>query len=50
MAKKYSGSEAPGFVNGILGTAARAMEAYDRNPVELESGSGAVGAGKVDAT
>lgn len=25
MAKKYSGSEAPGFVNGILGAAARAM-------------------------
>jgi N utilization substance protein B len=27
IAKKYSGSEAPGFVNGILGAAARAMEA-----------------------
>ena len=26
-AKKYSGAEAPGFVNGILGSAARAMEA-----------------------
>jgi N utilization substance protein B len=27
MAKKYSGSEAPGFVNGILGSADRAMKA-----------------------
>lgn len=27
MAKKYSGSEAPGFVNGILGAADRAMKA-----------------------
>jgi N utilization substance protein B len=27
MAKKYSGAEAPGFVNGILGSASRAMEA-----------------------
>ena len=26
-AKKYSGAEAPGFVNGILGSAAKAMEA-----------------------
>jgi len=26
-AKKYSGAEAPGFVNGILGAVARAMEA-----------------------
>lgn len=25
-AKKYSGAEAPGFVNGILGAAAKAME------------------------
>ena len=27
IAKKYSGAEAPGFVNGILGTAAREMAA-----------------------
>lgn len=26
-AKKYSGAEAPGFVNGILGSVAKAMEA-----------------------
>jgi N utilization substance protein B len=26
-AKKYSGAEAPGFVNGILGAAAKAMQA-----------------------
>ena len=26
-AKKYSGAEAPGFVNGILGSAAKAMKA-----------------------
>lgn len=37
MAKKYSGSEAPGFVNGILGAAARAMEA--NGAVTMQAGS-----------
>lgn len=27
LAKKYSGADAPGFVNGILGSAAKEMEA-----------------------
>lgn len=40
MAKKYSGSEAPGFVNGILGAAERAMEAHGDGTVETESGAG----------
>jgi N utilization substance protein B len=31
-AKLYSGSEAPGFVNGILGSAVKASKALDRDP------------------
>jgi len=53
MAKKYSGSEAPGFVNGILGAAARAMEAngavtVKAGPEADESGSEADEADEAD--
>jgi N utilization substance protein B len=30
LAKEYCGADAPGFVNGILGTAARELEAANR--------------------
>jgi N utilization substance protein B len=42
MAKKYSGSEAPGFVNGILGAADRAMK-------EDAAGAEAAGVAKADS-
>ena len=47
MAKKYSGSEAPGFVNGILGAADRAMKA---NGGGAQAGPQADEAPKADVT
>jgi transcription antitermination protein NusB len=51
MAKKYSGSEAPGFVNGILGAADRAMKANAAGSETSPSGAGEAGeTPRVDVT
>ncbi|MEX0620121.1 MAG: transcription antitermination factor NusB [Solirubrobacterales bacterium] len=50
LAKKYSGSEAPGFVNGILGAAARAMEASGTLALGADVGPRADKAARADVT